>query len=100
MSEAEKVAGRAAHDWNDPAAVASWLAERSRGANPGRQQQLEMVVTLLRRQQPVGMRILDLGCGDGEVAGLLLERLPGSHVTGLDMSRPMLDAAEARLRAY
>ena len=51
-------------DWNNPETVASWLANRTAG-NPGRQAQLEMVVTLLGCVQPAGLRILDLGCGDG-----------------------------------
>src|SRR5690348_11132969 len=86
-------------DWNDPAVVASWIAKRAVG-NPGRQEQLAMLVTLLGQVQPASLRILDLGCGDGLVAELLLTSLPGSYVAGIDLSPPMLEAAEARLRAY
>ena len=89
----------AVHNWNDPAAVADWLANNTSG-NPGRAAQIEMVVTLLGQVAPRGLRILDLGCGDGQVAELLLTRLPESYVAGVDLSPPMLEAAAARLAAY
>jgi SAM-dependent methyltransferase len=40
-------------------------------------------------------RALDLGCGRGELALRLIERL-GCHVTAIDLSAPMLEAARAR----
>ncbi|MGI8685263.1 MAG: SAM-dependent methyltransferase [Acidimicrobiales bacterium] len=89
----------AVQDWNDPAAVAEWIAGLRRD-NPRRQAQLERVVTLLGQVQARGLRLLDLGCGDGVVAEQVLIHLPGSTVVGLDQSPPMLAAAEARLAAY
>ena len=41
-------------------------------------------------------RVLDLGCGDGRLAALVLAASPGSTVTCVDMSPPMLEAAAAR----
>ena len=41
-------------------------------------------------------RVLDLGCGDGRLAALVLEASPGSTVTCVDMSPPMLKAAATR----
>jgi len=86
-------------DWNDPVTVASWIATRTQG-NPGRSAHLEMLITLLGQVQPQGLRVLDLGCGDGVVAEMVLTRLPGSYVAGVDLSPPMLEAAAARLAAY
>jgi tRNA (cmo5U34)-methyltransferase len=86
-------------DWNDPATVASWIATRTE-SNPGRSAHLEMLITLLGQVQPAGLRVLDLGCGDGMVAEMVLTRLPGSYVAGVDLSPPMLEAAAARLAAY
>ena len=41
-------------------------------------------------------RVLDIGCGCGRTTLMLAERLGGGHVTGLDVSAPMLEVARAR----
>lgn len=42
-------------------------------------------------------RVLDLGCGDGRLAALVLEHRPSvTSVLAVDRSAPMLDAARAR----
>ncbi|MDP2313094.1 MAG: methyltransferase domain-containing protein [Pseudomonadota bacterium] len=46
----------------------------------------------LVRPRP-GMRVLDLGCGTGELTARLLERLPGATVEGIDSSPAMLAKA-------
>lgn len=40
-------------------------------------------------------KVIDLGCGTGELTLALADTFPGSDVTGLDSSRQMLDAARA-----
>ena len=40
-------------------------------------------------------RVLDLGCGPGNVTAILAQRWPGAEVTGLDGSAAMLDKARA-----
>ncbi len=39
------------------------------------------------------LKVIDLGCGSGELTRQLADRLPNSHVTGLDGSPQMLDKA-------
>lgn len=39
------------------------------------------------------LKAIDLGCGTGELTRQLADRLPGSHVTGLDNSPDMLEKA-------
>lgn len=41
------------------------------------------------------LKVVDLGCGTGELTRTLAEALPNSTVTGLDSSTTMLDAARA-----
>lgn len=48
---------------------------------------------------PHARRVLDVGCGAGNYTLRLLERLSGLEVTLVDLSRPMLDRAEQRIRA-
>ena len=42
-----------------------------------------------------GLRVVDLGCGTGELTRRLADRLPLSRVTGLDNSASMLEKAAA-----
>src|SRR5262245_64821807 len=46
---------------------------------------------------PEGGAVVELGCGTGQIARLLLERRPDLRYLGLDLSRSMLDVAAARL---
>src|SRR5512141_3198102 len=39
------------------------------------------------------LKVIDLGCGTGELTRQLADRLPNSEVTGLDSSQEMLDKA-------
>ena len=89
----------ASFDWKDPANVQRWITSHTRG-NPQRAEHLALVLELLATLQPDGHCVLDLGCGDGIVAAMLLERFPTAHVTGMDSSPPMLAAAAERLAAY
>jgi len=41
-----------------------------------------------------GLSVLDLGCGTGELARMLAEKLPDCHVTGVDSSPEMLAKAK------
>jgi trans-aconitate 2-methyltransferase len=41
-----------------------------------------------------GLRVVDLGCGTGELTAQLADRLPGSDVLGIDSSAEMLARAE------
>src|SRR6185295_14627760 len=42
------------------------------------------------------LKVVDLGCGTGELTRQLADALPGSDVTGIDSSSQMLDAARTK----
>jgi trans-aconitate 2-methyltransferase len=45
-----------------------------------------------------GLRVIDLGCGTGELTGRLAGALPGSDVVGIDNSPQMLERARSQER--
>lgn len=49
----------------------------------------------LIRPRPA-MRVIDLGCGTGELTAMLAERLPDAYVEGIDASAAMLEQARPR----
>jgi tRNA (cmo5U34)-methyltransferase len=84
-------------DWHDPSWAAVWDSDHLRG-NPVRKEHLDLLLDLageLRLRS-----VLDLGCGSGIVADLLLGHLGEVSLVGLDSSRAMLDLARRRLAAH
>ena len=45
-----------------------------------------------------GLRVIDLGCGTGELTRQLADMLPGSDVVGVDNSPQMLQRSQAHAR--
>jgi tRNA (cmo5U34)-methyltransferase len=64
---------------------------------PGRDEVLALITDLATgiASPP---RVLDLGCGDGDVSAAILARRPDAAVTLLDISEDMLAHAQERLR--
>jgi tRNA (cmo5U34)-methyltransferase len=60
---------------------------------------LELVAEAAATTNPQARRLLDIGCGAGNYTLKLLTRLPDLDVTLVDLSRPMLDKAQERIRA-
>lgn len=66
---------------------------------PERDLQFRILCDLLpRHDQPI--RVLELCCGEGLLAELLLERIPNSSLWAFDGSAAMLRRARQRLQAY
>ncbi len=59
---------------------------------------LDLVAGAASLSTPDATQILDVGCGAGNFVLRLLELLPATDVTLIDLSRPMLDQAVARIR--
>ena len=72
----------------DPAVYERFQAER--------EAPFDDLVSLIHPRE--GMRVIDLGCGTGELTSRLAERLPGSDVLGIDSSAEMLAKAAPRAR--
>jgi trans-aconitate 2-methyltransferase len=72
------------HTW-DPDRYLTYADERGR----------PFVELLARVGASAPAEVVDLGCGPGNLTGLLAERWPGAHVVGLDSSPDMIGKAQA-----
>lgn len=59
---------------------------------------LDLIAEAAATATPGAVSLLDVGCGAGNYALKLLARLPNLEVTLVDLSRPMLDRAQERVR--
>jgi SAM-dependent methyltransferase len=78
--------------WRDPNQVEGYLhrIDRLEARRAGEQMLAEVL-------PPHPRRVLDLGCGDGRLAALVLDARPGvSEVVAVDVSPPMLERARQR----
>jgi tRNA (cmo5U34)-methyltransferase len=66
---------------------------------PERETQIGIICDLVEAAPPVGW-VVELCCGEGLLAGALLERLPGCTVQAFDGSPTMLEQAQARLARF
>lgn len=66
---------------------------------PQREMQMRIIVDLLRGL-PQPCTILELCCGEGILAEMLLNALPGSIYIGMDGSQVMLDKTNQRLEGF
>jgi tRNA (cmo5U34)-methyltransferase len=60
---------------------------------------MQLVAETAARVTPQARHVVDVGCGAGNYTLALLQRRPGLEATLIDLSRPMLDRAVARVSA-
>src|SRR5690242_13857727 len=68
-----------------------WNPERYHQFQQERSAPFDDLLQLVKRRE--GLRIIDLGCGTGELTRRLADALPSSDVLGLDSSAEMLARA-------
>ncbi|MFE6736700.1 class I SAM-dependent methyltransferase [Microbacterium sp. NPDC057650] len=83
-ADADQLIARTRAWFEAPEQISLYSAEHLQGPT-------ELESSLLERLRPRGWDILDLGCGAGRLAVPLA--LQGNRVTGIDVSRPLIDAA-------
>ena len=84
--------------WKLPAIVNRFLSYRA--AIPLAQEQIGVMMSILKsREQPVET-FLDLGCGDGILGAAILGEYPSSRGVLVDFSEPMLGQAREQLKDY
>jgi tRNA (cmo5U34)-methyltransferase len=84
--------------WKLPAIVNRFLSYRA--AIPLAQEQIGVMMSILKsREQPVES-FLDLGCGDGILGATVLGAYPSARGVLADFSEPMLEQAREQLKDY
>ena len=73
-----------------------WNPERYQQFQKERAAPFDDLLQLVQRRE--GLRVIDLGCGTGELTRRLADALPGSDVLGLDSSAEMLAKAAPNAR--
>lgn len=82
--------------WQGEGLTQTYL-EGVRGAIPLANEQIDIMLRLIRASQPEVNWVLDLGCGDGILGTAVLNQYPQAHGVFIDFSEPMLTAAKQRL---
>lgn len=71
-----------------------------RSAIPLANEQIEIILRLIKHFKPEVRSFLDLGCGDGVLGRTLYTNWPESKGVFMDYSEPMIKAAKAKCQAY
>ena len=84
--------------WKLPAIVNRFLSYRA--AIPLAQEQIGVMMSILKSREPPVESFLDLGCGDGILGAAILGEYPSARGVFVDFSKPMLEQAREALRDY
>lgn len=86
-------------DWSNPMTAMKW-DQSGKNTNPLREEQLDILVTLLANSYQPNKWILDLGYGSGQIEKTIFERIPLAKIVGIDNSDAMMELARQRLSQY
>ncbi|MCZ7671162.1 MAG: class I SAM-dependent methyltransferase [Chloroflexi bacterium] len=82
--------------WQGEVLTKTYL-EGVRSAIPLANEQIDIMLRLIRASQSEVNWVLDLGCGDGILGTAVLDQYPRAQAIFIDFSQPMLTAAKKRL---
>ncbi|HBV95563.1 MAG: methyltransferase type 12 [Peptococcaceae bacterium BICA1-7] len=85
--------------WKTPELANKYLSG-VRGAIPLANEQIEVMMRLIKATGINVGSFLDLGSGDGILSAAILDNFPDAKAVLLDFSEPMIEAAKNKLRAY
>lgn len=84
--------------WKLPAIVNRFLSYRA--AIPLAQEQISVMMSILKSRGHPVENFLDLGCGDGILGAAILGEYPSASGVFVDFSEPMLEQAREQLKDY
>jgi tRNA (cmo5U34)-methyltransferase len=84
--------------WKLPEIVNRFLSYRA--AIPLAQEQIGVMMSILKSRREAVETFLDLGCGDGILGAAILGEYPSAHGILVDFSEPMLRQAREQLHEY
>ncbi len=90
---------KTAEVWKSAELAKMYLSD-IRGAIPMAKEQIQVLMKLIEMMGREVMHFLDLGCGDGILGASILQRFPKARGTLLDFSKPMIQAAEIKLKGH
>lgn len=67
---------------------------------PRYEEMMDVLLSCLSIEREGGARVIDLGCGTGNLSQRLLDRHPNVDLTCLDMTESMLDQARERMKGH
>lgn len=80
--------------------VTEHYLEQVRGGIPFGAEQAKVMLQMVNHFTPNPKKIMDLGCGNGFLAEILLKTYPNASAILLDHSEPMVQAARMHMREY
>jgi len=84
--------------WKLPAIVNRFLSYRA--AIPMAQEQIAVMMSILKSREQSIENFMDLGCGDGILGATILGEYPSARGVFVDFSEPMLEQAREQLKEY